>query len=143
MDAFLSSLFKAYFQFKSEHSEPCIRLEQGDGKNAEMEVESILAEKELIRLLVRPFTNQASEQIAFIRTSRCIQSPVVAPIVRCCDVPDAFWTYCQQFNRAVFKALRNAVETGLESLQSGEANGVIQSNLTHLISAAAHACIHA
>ena len=143
MDAFLSSLFKAYFHFKSEHSEPCIRLEQGDGKNTEMEVESILAEKELIRLLVRPFTNRASEQIAFIRAYRCIRFPVVAPIVRCCVVPDAFWTYCQQFNRAVFKALRSAVVMGLESLQSGEANGVIQSNLTHLISVGAHSFIHA
>lgn len=143
MDAFLSSLFKAYFQFKSEHSEPCIRLEQGDGKNTEMEVESILAEKELIRLLVRPFTNRASEQIAFIRACRCIRFPVVAPIVRCCEVPDAFWTYCQQFNRVVFKALRNAVVMGLESLQRGETNGVIQSNLTHLISVGAHSFIHA
>ena len=143
MDAFLSSLFKAYFQFKSEQSESCIRLEQGDGKNAEMEVESILAEKELIRLLVRPFTNRTSEQIAFIRACRCIRSPVVAPIVRCCEVPDSFWSYCQQFNRAVFKALRNAVEMGLDSLQSGETTGVIQSNLTHLISVGAHSIIHA
>lgn len=67
MDAFLSSLFKAYFHFKSEHSEPCIRLEQGDGKNTEMEVESILAEKELIRFSsVRLRTERRSKSPSFV-----------------------------------------------------------------------------
>ena len=85
-----------------------------------------------------PFPSSLCEQS--LRTN-CILSylvislfHVVAPMIRCYDVPDSFWAYCQQFNRVMFKALRNALEMDLESLPNGESDSLLQSNLTHFFS---------
>lgn len=59
MDSFLKAVLQGYFAYRTNHATAVILQGQG----SDMEVESILAEKKLIRVLTRPLIRKSSDQI--------------------------------------------------------------------------------
>lgn len=59
MDSFLKTVLQSYFAYRMSHATAVIL----QGQESDMEVESILAEKELIRVLTRPLIRKSSDQI--------------------------------------------------------------------------------
>ena len=59
MDSFLKAVLQSYFAYRTSHATAVIL----QGQESDMEVESILAEKELIRVLTRPLIRKSSGQI--------------------------------------------------------------------------------